>query len=326
MHSTDEDQPAPRPFPALKVLERQCPPLFDGRPPYWRAPLTPPTAEFYCPTWNWQSPHDFPEGAEVTVLHTAAALLEAAGACFIAHSQLVRTGPLTSERRPRTVAPGYYRITIPRWAFSGTIVSPLGDSARLETEPTVWVAAPTLVLLLDLEQAGHFAGLSILDSWTAPVRADLCSWTARMKSLRTECLDRIATCHTDAARAAARARYEAFTASCAAAIADMLTGDGHLTRRPDWAHTIYAQHAAMQWRTAWRYTYTGAPLVALPHTDEIAVLAKDLPDILALAKPPFAYDPTGRQAGALTARQTTHISAAPYEDTVALADEMEDVL
>lgn len=327
--SDEHDQPAPnapRMFPALKVMERQCPPLHRGRPPYWRAPVTPPSSDFYCPSWNWVSPHDFPEGAEVTILDANGAYLGAAGGCYIAHSHLTHTGPINHHPRPREVAPGYYRITVPHWAFPGTIVSPLGDSSRVQTESTLWIAAPTLILLLELEEDGHLGGLTIIDSWTAAVRADFRSWVDRLKSLRTECLDRIDTCQTDAARAAATARYTSFKEGYSAAFSLMLTGDKCQTRRPDWAHTVYAQHAASQWRKAWRYTYTGAPIVSMGHVDEIAVLAKDLPDVLALVKPPFRFDPTGRQIGAMKPKQTTQVAPQPYEEALASAEEMEDIL
>lgn len=289
-------------FPALRLLERDpdCQPLRNGHPPYWRAPLAPASHDCYVPTWNWISPlAEVPEGAEVLTLDTNGAYLGAIGTATIAHSQLSHTGPVTWPMAPRDVLPGYYRITVPYWAFSGTIVSPLGDSARVQTEDTVWVAAPTLVLLLELLEYGALGSLDIHDSWTARITVPLRKWAARLKEVRTQILDAIDQAQTDTAREALRDRYDRFKEGYAAALSMMLTGDKCKTRRPDWTHTIYAQHAATQWRKAWRWTETGHPLLSMGHTDEIAILAADLPEVMSRPKPPFRYDPTGRAIGAL---------------------------
>src|SRR5689334_24584550 len=154
-HSTEPDTPPTeaRMFPALKVMERQTPPLKYGRPPYWRAPITPASADVYIPTWNWSSPLDFPEGSPVTVLDVNAAYLSAMGSAVIAHSHLVQHGAARQLPDKRDVRPGYYKITIPYWAFAVTIMHTLGDSARIATEAELWVTAPTLILLLELTDA-----------------------------------------------------------------------------------------------------------------------------------------------------------------------------
>lgn len=330
-HSTESDQITDvRMFPALKVMECQTPPLKYGRPPYWRAPITPPSAEVYVPTWNWTSPHDFPEGEAVTVLDVNAAYLSAMGSARIAHSHLKNTGAPAGLMEPKesAVAPGYYKITVPYWAFEGTIVHPLGDSARVATETALWVAAPTLVLLLELADEGHLGWFEILDSWTADVVTDFRSWSERLRSIRGEYMDRIEMCQTEGQRRQEVARYDAFKTGYSAALSMMLTGEKCLTRRPDWAHTIYAQHSAATWRKAWRWTFTGRPLVAMGAVDEIAVLSGDVGDVIARPKPPFRYDASGRIPGSLKPKKATFIGCEPLQraDSVALVEDGDDIL
>jgi hypothetical protein len=330
-HSTEHDIPDTdvRMYPALRVMERQTPPLKYGRPPYWRAPVVHEASDnVYVPVWNWTSPHDFPEGEAVTVLDVNAAYLSAMGSCRIAHSHLTHTGRAAHLPEPGHVAPGYYRITVPHWAFDGTIVHPLGDSARLQTESSVWVAAPTLILLLELEEEGHLSWFEIIDSWTAEVVTEFRSWSERLRSHRNECMDRIDMAQTETYMRQEVERLDAFKRGYSAALSMMLTGEKCLTHRPDWAHTVYAQHAASTWRKAWRWTFTGRPLVAMGAVDEIAVLSADIGTVIARPKPPFRYDATGRQPGALKPKSVTFIGCEPAQraDSVALVDEGDDIL
>lgn len=326
-HNTEHDAQA-RMFPALKIMERQTPPLKYGRPPYWRAPITPPSADIYIPVWNWVSPQDLPEGEPVTVLDVNAAYLAAIGMVKVAHSHLIRTHGFAHLPGKRDVAPGYYRITVPHWAFSGTIVHPLGDSSRLQTELQLWITAPTLVLLLELGEEGHIGGFEITDSWTAEVTTDFLSWSERLRSVRTECLARIDMAQTDNGRKYAADRYDAFKQGYSAALSMMLTGEKCLTRRPDWAHTVYAAHAANTWRKAWRYTFTGASLVGMGAVDEISILTADMNAAIHRPKPPFRYDATGRVCGALKTKKTTVIGCEPLQraDILTTLDDGDDIL
>lgn len=322
--TTEQDSDV-RAFPALKVMERQAQPLKHGRAPYWRAPVTPASEAVYIPVWNWSAPTDFPAGEQEIVLDTNGAYLSAMGGVDIAHSQLEHSGSFRDNPRPREVGPGYYRIITPHWSFPGTIVSPLGDSARVQTEDQLWIKAPTLVLLLELEEAGHLGGLTITDSYTARIHTNFRSWATRLGSVRTECLDRIESAHTAEQAAAAADRYDAFKTGYSMALSMMLTGKRCATHRPDWAHTVYAQHAASQWRKAWRYTF-GFPLVSMGHVDEIAILATDLHEALERPKPPFRYDPTGRKLGAMKIKSTGPIGGTVQQgDSVTLAGEDGDV-
>lgn len=313
-HSTELDAPEPRVFPALKVMERQTPPLKYGLTPYWRAPVVPASHEVYIPAWNWSSPMDFPEGESVTVLGVNASYLAAmSGDLQIGHSHLVHTGPYPHLPSKRQVRPGYYRITSPYWAFRGTIVHPLGDSARVETETDLWVAAPTLALLLELAEEGHLGWFEIIDSWTAEVATDFHAWAERLRSIRGECLDRIEMAQTETRRRQELARFEAFEQGYTDALHAMLNGKGCLTWRPDWTHTIYAQRAAAMWRAAWRWTFTGRSLVAMGAVEDMAVLSRDIGDVIMRPEPPFRYDPTGRRPGALKPKKITFISCQPAQ-------------
>jgi hypothetical protein len=317
-----------RMFPALKTMERNAKPLRNGREPYWRPPVTPASRDFYGPAWNWHHPIEFPQDAKEMVLDANGAYLASIGSVAIAHSELVNAGAIDHNPDPRDVAPGYYRIAVPHWSFAGTIVSPLGDSSRVQTESQLWVAAPTLVLLLELERDGYLGAVTITDSWTARVTTSFRSWSDRLRAVRTECLDRIDLAHTAEQGEHARARYDAFKTGYSAALSMMLTGEKCHSRRPDWAHTVYAQHSASMWRKAWRYTFSGLPLVSMGHTDEIAILAGDLHEALARPKPPFRYDPTGRSLGALKMKSIGPVGGAPqHAESVPLtSDEDEDIL
>jgi hypothetical protein len=300
-------------FPALSRLERmpELQPRKFNREPFWRAPITPASRDCYVPTWNWHSFHEVPEDAERLILDANGAYIGAAGGVKIAHSHLTHTGPL-EHLEPRDVDPGYYLITVPYWAFGGTIVSPLGDSSRLETEPTMWIAHPTLILLLELLEFGAIAEVTILDSWTARTTTDFKKWVAHLKEVRAEILDALGQAQTDAAQEALLDKYDRFKEGYSAALSMMLTGEKCKTRRPDWVHAVYAQHAATQWRKGWRWTETGRPLLSMGHVDEIEVLAEDLPVVMSRPKPPFRFDDSGRTIGAMKTK-------APSDDTTPAA-------
>jgi len=321
MTVTDPDKDAgPRAFPALKVLERQAMPLKYGREPYWRAPVCEASEQAFILVWNWTRPAEYEPGAQEMILDANGAFLGAIGGVTIAHGELLHSGGFRYNPAPRDVLPGYYRIIVPHWSFPGTIVHPLGDSATLECEVEVWIAAPTLVLLLELEDAGHLGALTITDSYTARTHTTFKSWSQRLKVVRTECLDRIETAASPEQAQRAAARYESFKTGYSMALSMMLTGTKCQTRRPDWAHTVYAQHAASQWRKAWRYT-NAAPLVGMGHVDEITILATDLHTALALPRPPFRYDQSGRSVGAMKIKSTGPVGGPVQQaDAVALVD------
>jgi hypothetical protein len=317
-------------YPALNRMERrpELQPRRHDREPYWRAPITPASADVYIPHWNWQwrGALDIP-GQQLLTLDANGAYLAALGSLDkVAHSHLSHTGTISWPLSPREVLPGYYRIQVPHWNFDNTIVSPLGDSSRLETENTMWVAHPTLVLLLELLEEGVLGDLQIEDSWTAQAHTHFRKWAAHLRQMRTELLDAIAQGQTEAARAGLRQRYDAFKEGYSAALSMMLTGDKCRTQRPDWTHAVYAQHAATMWRKGWRWTATGHPLIGMGHTDELTVLAADLPAVMSRPKPPFRFDPSGVAIGALKPKTTPALPAPRVQTVAALNQEEGDIL
>jgi len=309
-------------FPALRLLEQSTQPLRRGRQPLWRLPAEQEVAGVYIPVWNWTSAHEFPEGTTVRTLDTNGAYLAAISSATIAHSHLVRRGPLTGLNEPGEVMPGYYRIRTPHWTFDGTIVSPLGNSARVATEQQLWVAAPTLVLLLELVRDGYLGGVVVTDSLMAHISITFREWASRLRQVRTAVLDDLDGATTEEDETMARERYDALKTGYSSALSMMLTGAKCATRRPDWTHTVHAQHAASQWRRAWRYTF-GGRLVSMGNTDEMVILDEEFHNALHATKPPFRYDSTGRILGALKTKALGPIKPAPATP-VALAEDTDD--
>lgn len=327
---TTEDRTVPM-YPALKLMEKQLPPLRYGRPPYWRAPVVPParSEHIYVPHWNWHSVHEN-DASDLVTLDVNGAFLGAMGSVTIAHGNLKPTGEWGYLPAPNMVSPGYYKVTVPYWGRE-TIVSPLGDSALLETETAVWVAHPTVIQLLELLEEGTIGDFGILDSWTCPTTTTFRSWVQRLKVERERCLVGVEKAHQGNPPAKCQChpceRYAAFKEGYSAALSMMLTGEKCATHRPDWAHAVYAQHAASSWRKAWRYTLTGRPLIGMGATDEITVLRHDLAEVLNQAKPPFRVDRTGRSLGAFKEKAKTQAAPLPTDRPAALVPiDAEDIL
>ncbi len=290
-------------FRALRLLEHVAPPSLYGRPPYWRAPVAPPSKPgvVLVPSWNWKrfEPAEVPEGERAITCDINGAFLAASGSVEVAYSQLHNAGRLNPvDMDPRHVWPGYYKVTVPYWPFDATLVSPLGDSPRLAVEKHVWVAHPTLVLLLELFQEGSVGDLEIHEGWVAEKRCNFRAWNAKLKEVRNALLDERDAATTDEQREHFKARYEAFKEGYGAAFSMMLTGNGCKAHRPDWSHAVYAQHAATAWRKAWRLSAIG-PVLSMGDTDEITVLHSDLQRAITAPKPPVKWDDSGRLLGHL---------------------------
>lgn len=314
-------------FPALSLMEKSAPPVRYGHEPFWRPPVVPASQNVYIPVWNWESVHEPIHGQTPLTLDVNGAFLGAMGSVEVAHGALKRWD-WKDLPTPREVRPGYYKITVPYWAFSGTIVSPVGDSARPQTESTMWVAHPTLVLLLELLEEGSISGIDILDSYTCGKTTRFKSWVEKLKITRLQCLTAVDQAHggnrPQDCDCTPCARYAAFKEGYSAALSMMLTGEKCKTRRPDWSHAVYAQHAASSWRKAWRYAAPGRVLLSMGAVDEITIIREELPEVLAMPKPPFQIDHTGRKLGAFKAKakptpRTDHRPAA------LLADDSEDI-
>lgn len=333
---------APRVFRALRLLEKECPPLLHGHEPFWHPKPSPASAEALIPSWTWRHLNAdlIPEGDRAITIDINGAYLAALGAVQVAHGALVHKPgcdphAFAGPRFETSVWPGYYRITVPRWSCDATLVSPLGNSARLQTETDIWVAHPTLVLLLELLDEGSIGPFEITEAWVADDnrRCDFRQWSGRLRAARDEYLDaRIrehgATipegCTCDACTA-----YKAFKVSYGQAFSMMLTGEKSKTHRPDWAHAVYAQHAAAAWRKAWRLTLDGTVL-SMGAVDEITVLNSTLVAAIQRTKPPVQWDPTGRKLGSVkekekdTAAAAAPAAPAPADPVVADVLETED--
>lgn len=288
----------PRMFAALRILEKVTPPTLYGAEPYWRAPITVKPHEVHIPSWNWTADYrQLDEGETPITLDCNGAYLAAIGSVEVAHGNLKHSGELDAwELEPRRVLPGYYRIEAFNWPFDATIVHPLGNVRTYAHGTPVWVAAPTLVLLLELLGEGTIGHLIISDSFTCERRTNFREWNKRLKAARLGLLDQLAKADTEDAIAHARARYQAFKEGYGAATSMMLTGAKCHTRRPDWTHAIQAQHAATSWRKAWRFS-AGAPLLAMGDTDTLTVIEADLRKLTLSTQPPVKLDPSGRTLG-----------------------------
>jgi hypothetical protein len=328
MSDNPETTENPRMFAALRLLEKVVPPTFYGREPYWRAPVRLAPEKVFIPGWTWSADYrELPEGEQPVTLDCNGAFMAALGSAPVAWGDLNNTGEMDAwELDPRRVLPGYYLIDAFHWPFDATIVSPLGNHTKLPAGARIWIAAPTLILLLELLQEGTIGGLTIHDSWTPKRVTNFRDWNARLKVARNKLLDNIAKADTPEDIAAAKERYKAFKEGYGAAFSMMLTGARCHTRRPDWAHQVYAQHAATSWRKAWRFSI-GAPLLAMGNTDALTVLEADLKRAVLSAKPPIKLDPTGRQLGYYKVADPETTPATPTEAAdFVMSDDFEDVL
>lgn len=288
---------------ALDALIHTHTPLLRKRQPYW-APK-PPTChgDIRIPAWTWERDGlgDIPD--RVTLDANGAFLAPLSGTEF-AHGALERTGEDPGD--PFKPAPGYYRIPAYRWA-DPRIVSPLGlqplpPPKRPGQIPLVWVAAPTLKLLAELTEQGSWPGVEVVDSWTCPDRVRFATWAAWVRDERAAAL-----------LADDRERYDAVKLAYAQAI-QMLLGTEDASeakskvRRPDWYHTVRAQHSANQWRKAWACTMAGVPVLAMGNVDELTFAASDFVHLLNLAaqeKPPIRIDQSGLKLGAFKIKDVT---------------------
>ena len=323
----------PRMFAALRLLEKKAPPLFHGHPPYWLAPVVLEPTKVFIPSWTWDAGYrELPEGEEKVTLDCNGAFMAALGSAPIAHGNLKHTGEIDAwELDPRRVLPGYYLVDKISWAFDATLVSPLGNRSGIDKIPDgarIWIAAPTLVLLLELLQEGSIGSVIISDSWTAARVTNFRDWNACLKVVRNNLLDNIDKADTEQDIANARARYKAFKEGYGAAFSIMLTGKNAGVRRPDWAHQVYAQHAATSWRKAWRFT-VGGPVLAMGDTDTMTVLESDLRKAVLSVKPPIKLDPSGRTLGHYKKLEPDTLppaeTAEPLDDYV-MSDDFGDVL
>lgn len=312
-------------FPALSLMEKRAAPTYRGHLAYLRAPLPDPAkGHTYVPSWNWTGIHAQDASTDETVtLDVNGSYMAALGAVDIAFSELRRMGPLDSiQLDPRYIAPGYYRITTPGWALDASIVSPLGGDAAGFVGKPVWIAHPTLQLLLELMHDQYLGYVEILDSWTSGQKVNFRAWNVLLKQARNAVLDAVETAHDGPGPQGCKcepcARYRAFKEGYGAAFSMMRTGQSCKTRRPDWADAVYAQHAAARWRNAWRFLTYG-PVLYMGSTDELTVRAADLERAVNALRPPLRLDPSGRTLGTYKVKPKNETAPEPAEQPAAIA-------
>lgn len=298
-------------FPALSLLEKRAMPTLHGHLAYYRAPLPAPAqSHVLIPSWTWTGVRAAEHAPiDSVTLDVNGSYMAALGSVDIAFTDLKRFGPVDSMAlAPRQVLPGYYRIIVPSWALDGTIVHPLGADAERWVGKPVWIAHPTLILLLELMEQGVLGYVDIVDAWISHQRVDFRDWNKLLKQTRGALLDAVDVVHPDGAPSACKCsraclEYRAFKEGYGAAFAMMRTGQSCKTRRPDWADAVYAQHTAARWRNAWRFTAIG-PVLFMGSTDELTVLREDLTAALAKPQPPLRLDESGRTLGSYKTKIT----------------------
>lgn len=280
-------------YRALALLEGPYAPKVGRREPFWRPRRPKYTRSICTPAWSWESVRKTESGQQLVDVDVNGAYLAAASSAIFAHGALEPTGP-----SPRIGAPGYYLIDAHPWAGGG-IVSPLGTA---ELPDRIWVAHPTMMLLSELAAEGYWPAVTIRDSYTASVPCRLRKWAERVRDDRAHALELIRGSHPDSPeRSQAEQTYQAIKDGYSIAVQMMLgkSEEGeHKARilRPDWYHTIHAQHAASTWRKAWRCVLHGNSPAAMGSVDELTFTAEDY-DALITADV-LKIDQTGRQLGA----------------------------
>lgn len=257
-------------FRALSMLEHEHTPLLRRRAPYWRPRPAPCHRDVHLPAWNWVHP-DYHDGLnmDLTVLDAIGAFVSAASSATFAHGALEHTGALADFAK----LPGYYRIDSHAWS-DPRIVSPLG-SAQLPDK--IWVAAPTVELLMQLAEDGYWPQVHISDSWTCPDKVRFREWATAVNNARAAALrdcDAAEISGTEAEQAEADEWYEAVKLGYSVAV-QLMRGpaEGNEVksgvRRPDWHDTIHAQHAASTWRKVWKCVEAGYEPVMMGSVDEV---------------------------------------------------------
>lgn len=304
-------------YRALSMLENEYAPTLNRRSPFWRPKPATPWRDIHTPLWNWIHPAYVGQPLSLTHLDVNGAYLAAASSGGFAHGALEHTGPLSLDGR---ILPGYYLIEVHAWQYPD-IVSPLGSS---ELSGRIWVTAPTIELLAQLVRSGFWPDLTILDSWTCPQVCRFRDWVTAINVDRARAIS-----VREAAKAvgsaeeikAAEAHYEAIKTGYAMAVQLMLgpAEGGEIksaVKRPDWYHTIHAQHAASTWRKVWRTLQAGYAPVMMGAVDEVTYLTCDaqaMADPGRFGGPLLKVDETGVQLGAFKIKATQEVGDSEHE-------------
>ncbi|MEU9048386.1 hypothetical protein AB0D63_43360 [Kitasatospora sp. NPDC048343] len=270
----------------------------DGAPPRGRRekpvlqrlrPMPPMITDVHVPAWDWKSPHYDPaDRAKLIQVDRTAAWISAASSVVIAHGALIQTGPIEFDHKRA----GYWLVDFTgldeeghrdRWNRKDELMSPLGTGRpRLKA----WLAHPTVRLLSDLAEDGHFAPPRILDSWTTDVTNRLSKWAEAVRDHRLKLMD-----------AGQDEELEDFKLDYARMVQMLAKGEGFAYKRPDWYHAILTQHAATAWRNLWGTVLLGHGPVACHEVDAALYLPEDYDALTVHEDSTLTMDHTGRKLG-----------------------------
>lgn len=290
------------PYRALSRLENECAPTLNRRAPFWRPTPAKPWREIHTPAWSWTHPAYEGQDLVLTDLDVNGAFLAAASSANFAHGALEHTGPLSLDRR---ILPGYYLIEAHPWQDTN-IVSPLGSG---NITGRIWVTGPTIELLRQLVESGHWPDLTIFDSWTCAKMCRFRDWTGAVGHDRAEAISRLEAAKafgTEDDQEAAQAAYDAIKTGYSMAVQMMLgptenSGPKSAVKRPDWYHTIHGQYAASIWRSVWKVRQAGFIPVMMGSVDTVTYMSCDVETFNHPNRPGgplLKMDETGVQLGA----------------------------
>lgn len=303
---------SPPVYRALDLLTRGgYAPKRDRREPFWR-PKSPAVAKHvYTPAWSFESVSKTEPGTEIIDLDVNAAFLAALISGDYAHGALEHTGAWAQPSREYRPHPGYYLITPPPWNAHG-IPSPLGT---VEYGDQLWVAAPTADLLLEVAADGYTAAPEFHDSYTTPENCRLRKWGERIRDDRAEVIDSIPP---EITRRDDWPPYKALKDGYSMAVQMFLGKDDQAAKspvyRPDWYHTVHAQHAASTWRKAYRAWQAGCAPARMGSVDQVSFTITDWEDLQGMSTPPFRLDQSGKSPGSFKAKDRYVIQEAQHAD------------
>jgi hypothetical protein len=210
----------------------------------------------------WKRPYSGP----VVVLDRAGAWVAGASSVEVAHGPLEHTGTADFEGRP-----GYYQVQAYPWPEDSSMPNPLGP---LRGE-SVWVTAPTVALLRDLEREGRWPDTAILDSYTGdPVRLNQDKWATYLNDHRARAIKEYGR------KSGEYAHVRKVIGECWSLMLGHYPKSGGVGKqwdcaihRPDWTHAVQSHARAMLWRRAddCRKLVPDHPPVALRNTDELVI-------------------------------------------------------
>jgi hypothetical protein len=261
--------------------------------PLLHADPVPVEESVIVPGWDWSR-----EGAEHfdrIALDANAAFISPLSGTEFAHNRLVHTGPQEFNKLP-----GYWLIDAHSWPDS-RIVSPLGQGIRARGR--IWLATPTVALLAQLYESGHWPDLTVHDSWTPEFGAKVRfkEWAAWIRDSRAATFDP----EDLEARQHIKDGYSAaVTMMGGLSETDRAEGTKRAKskmRRPDWKTTIRAQSWANMWRKAWNCVQAGVPVMGMRETDELIFASEDVDFLKALdpgdKRTPLRFDQSGLTLG-----------------------------